>query len=647
MTNEEFNKKTYLYLKKIQTTNSDDVDDDIVEYLCNLEDDSEDEFEDADDEQYELLSYKEIASTKEINTNIKKTTDLKKDKILEATNFVNDFKQNNFKSLFHKASLSLRINKNRDETLAPFFKLVTDASLKRIYKANRMLDFLSELEKFLNNELFNDHEKESFFNSQVVPCLMYSLNAKNFSLAKTINNYRKDKSISDFYEYISQKINEDQYEVLDILFELCDSITTGNSQVLRLFYAHGCRNFSKIKYFIDKYSLDLNGLGNTPGTYGNKSTFSHDVVVKDGTMSSIFFEDFIKEFNNKIDFDIQSHDPYKNKNFNLLEILINSNLEVPTKLNRLSIVLKNCTLSEKHIAHIVQYLVDANNDIIVKHYDNDVYDSLFSHVKFNSALYDREAFLNKFLIMDNSIKFYNTRQLSNLTVNPTSIILDKFLKNAKPALPMQRHPLITWIIYQNEYYSRDTLKSLMIFYANELKDFDFKEIKINSTLAKALEENGMTLPEKKGFFSFLRKKKPSVAKFKEIPSVSPVEETKKSTDKLNFNIVLFEQVKDNEVKRYIDSIMLNAEQFNMLTSNKGDIETIHYMHTLLPKFLNKTIDNYLHFSTLEDEDAKNNVMVQLKLMNKKTFEVLNQSLEYEKNQILRDGSIHHKVMQSY
>jgi hypothetical protein len=645
MTNEELNQKNYLYLKKKNTI--DNEDDFLVEKIDELEEDNSDYVK---TNHYDLLSYKELLSSTEIHSNNlynKKTKESKKDITVNTTTFVDDFKKNNFKGLFQKVSLSLQITKDRDETLAPFFKLVTEASLKRIFKANRMLDFLNELEQFLNSQLFNAHEKKSFFNDQVAACLLYSLNAKNFPLARTINKYRKDKSFTNLYDYIAKKIREEEYEILDTLFELSDSVTTNNSQILRMFYSNGCRNFDKVKYFIEKYHLDINGLGNTPGTY-NKHTFSHLVTQKDGTKGSIFFEEFINYFNNRIDFDIQALDAHKNKKYNLLETLMNSELEITTKLNRLSIILKHCMLSEKHIAHIVQYLVDANNDIIIKHYDNDVYDALFSHEKFNSSLYDREAFLNKLLMMDNSLKFYNTRQLSNLTVNPTSVILDKFMKNAKPALPMEQHPLITWVKFQNDYYSRDTFKSLMIFYANELADFDFKGIKINSALAKALEENGMILPERKGFFSFLRKKKPSVTKFEVVPSVSTVEETKNPSDRLEFNISLFEQVKDSDVKRYIDSIMLNAEQFDMLTNNKGDIETIHYMHTLLPKFLNKTIDNYLHFATMdEDDNAKNNVVVQLKLINKKTFEVLSQSLEYEKNQILRDGSIHHKVMQNY
>lgn len=591
----------------------------------------------------EKMSYDSMKTKEKIQTN-EEYKFLKEETSLNKINFTDYFKQNNFKDLFQKASITLQHTQNRDESLASFFKLVTEASLKRIFKANRMFDFLSELENFLNNDLFNDHEKKSFFNGKINLCLMYSLNVKNFTLSKTINKYRKNREISDFYEYIAKKIKEEEYTILDNLFEITDSITVNHSQVLRMFYSNGCRNFAQIKYFIEKYGFDINGLGTAPGIY-NKYAFSHTVFEKDGTNGSIFFEQFINEFNNKIDFDIQGVDSQKAKR-NLLEILIHSKLENPIKLNRLTIILKNCALSEKHIAYIVQYLVDENNDIIIKYYDSEVYDALFAHEKFNSSLYDREAFLNKLLMMDNSAKFYHARFIANFTINPTSAILNKFIKNAKSPVPMAQHPLITWVKMQNENFSKDTLKSLMTFYSNELPSFDFKDAKINNVLGKALKDNGMNLPEKKGWFSFFQwNKKTNTI----VPSstLSNANEPKKPIDKLEFNNMLFEQVKDGDIRRYIESIILNAEQFDMLVTNKYDIENVHYMHNLLPKFLNKTIDNYLHFSTMEEENAKNNVVVQLKLINKKTFEVLSQSLENEKNQIIRDGTIHHKVMQNY
>ncbi len=572
--------------------------------------------------------------------------DFKEEIILNTTTFIDYFKQNNFADLFQKAVFTLQTEKNREEVLAPFFKLVTETSLKRIFKANRMLDFLNELEIFLNNNLFNEHEKKSFINDQANLCLLYSLNARKFDLATNISKYRKNKFLTDFNDYITRKIGSDEYDILDHLFELSDSITMNNSQILRVLFNGGCRDFNKIKYFIEKYNFDINGLGNIPGG-ANKYTFAHAVVEKDGTKANIFFEEFVKNFNNKIDFDIQAIESSKNRRFNFLDVLINSKLETPMKLYRLTKIMQYCSLSEKHIANIVQYLIDENNNIILNYYDNEVYDALFAHEKFNSSLYDREAFLNKLLKMDFTGGFYQARKASNFTVNPTSIILDKFLQNAKPAIPMEQHPLITWIMHQNEHYSRDTLKSLMIFYKDEIKGFDFKGIKINPVLAKGLEEYGMNIPAKKRLFSFLNKKKIIEHKVDNTTSIVNVNNEKDEVTKIVFNNTLFEQIKDNDVKRYVDSILLNAEQFNMLLNGHQDFDSEHYINNLLPKFLNKTIENYLHFAILEEENAKANVMIQLKLISKKTFEILNQGLEQEKSKIIFKDAVHTKVIEKY
>lgn len=565
---------------------------------------------------------------------------------LDKNSFADLFKLNNFKDVFQKASFIVQMSKNRDESLEPFFKLVTEASLKRISNSNRMIDFITELNSFLSSRMFNEHEKHAFLNESQHICLIYALNSKNFECAENINNIRKKKAIKFVFSYVSEKMAEENYIILDKLFSLSDFITVNNSAILRMFYFQGARDYEKIKQFIEKFQLDINGLGTVPGRT-NKETFAQSVASKEGTKANIFFEKFIKDFGNKIDYNIQANNPYNKKELNFFENLIVSGLPTPTILDRLSIVLENCELSEKHIGFISQFFLNSNNNILVKHYDHPVLKSLFSHCKFNSGLYDREAFLNKLMALDNTQSFAKARQDSNFTVNPISVILDNFSKHATPALPMEKHPFIGWINEQNENYSRDTFNSLMIFYKEEINTMDLSKAVIHSSLAKALSDFGVVCPEKSGFFSFwkTKSKNKKIVAEKQIPTVE--KEPAKPLVKDPFNTVLFEQVKDEQINKYIESIVLNSEQFSVLFNGNSVLEHEHYMANLLPKFLNKTVDNYLHFSTIDELEAKNNAIVQLKIINKKTFEVLNYVLENEKDQLVTKNAVHQKIINKY
>jgi hypothetical protein len=606
-----------------------------------------------DDDLYETISeiseFNEKLNDKYYEEGYEDGDDYKEEIILNNNSFAEYFKQNNFKDVFQKASFTVQMSKNRDESLEPFYKLVTETSLKRILKANRMIDFVSELNIFLNSRMFNDHEKYAFLNGEEQRCFLYALNVKNFDCATKINQFRKKKDLQQSLNYMTNKMAEEEFEILDKLFELSDGITFNNSAVLRLFYSNGSRDFSNIKHFIEKYELDINGLGNTPNR-ANTWTFAQAVATTDGTKANIFFEQFFKHYGNKVDFNVQAFDGYHKTYATLFNCLIKTEMQTPIKLDRFAVILENCELSEKHIAFISQYLLNLDtNTALSKHYDHNVFKALFSHEKFNSNLYDREAFLNKLMQLDYTNAIHKERVDSNFTVNPTSIILDTFMKYAKPALPMEQHPFITWVKRQNENYSRDTFSSLMTFYKDEIHNVNLENVPIHASLVKALAEFGISCPEKKGLFSFLKKKKPQdkhVVQVKQI--VQPqVQEQKKDIAKELFNTVLFEQVKDEQIKKYIESITLNLEQFNSLFDDVNSIENHHYMHNLLPKFLNKTIENYLHFATIDEDEAKDNVMVQLKLINKKTFEVLTNGLEHQKNQIATDNVIHHKVLKHY
>ena len=88
-------------------------------------------------------------------------------------------------------------------------------------------------------------------------------------------------------------------------------------------------------------------------------------------------------------------------------------------------------------------------------------------------------------------------------------------------------------------------------------------------------------------------------------------------------------IKDVEIKNYIDSIIFEAQQFKTIyTEGDNESQDFDYIKNILPKLLSRTIQNYLEFTRTKDPfEVKKNTLIQLKLLNKKTFEILNKSLE--------------------
>ncbi len=553
------------------------------------------------------------------------------------------FKEFKFKDLFYFAYKMNSEDVSNEKFFSFFFNIITINSLKRIQNASKMGDFLKEVNDFLLSNIFNEEQKFAFLKDHANHCVTYAVINKKYDFAETINKYTKNKHLVNYRDLIEKKAADKNYEEIDQFLAISDSVLFNNSEFLRLVFVNHCRDYHYFKKWIDTYGFDINGLGSVKN-YRNEWTFAQAVAEEEGTMSFNFFSQFIKDFGNQIDFDIQSHNKSTTQRLNLFELILESKLEISEKLTRLEIILNNCTLSEKHIAYFSQVLF-AKNQIPTQYYDHSIYEALFKHPKFNSQLYDREALLNKLMALDATSGFNQVRKKSEYTVNPTSILLDKFFAFSKKPEPLEQHPFMTWVKL-NEYdadFSIDTLNSLVRHYKDELNSLDLHKINVNPKLKSALIRNGLIYPEKNGFFSSFFKKKQPIEK----ELIENKEDKKIQLITQEFNTVLYAQIKDLDVKKYIESIQLNAEQFCVLLPEDNYVENEHYIKTLLPKFLNRTIENYLHFSALEEHEAKENVLVQLKLMNKKTFEILNQGLSDHKDKLIAEGAIQNKILESY
>ena len=552
------------------------------------------------------------------------------------------FKEFRFKELFYFANKMNRENISNEKFFSFFFNIIAINNLKRIQNASKMGDFLKEVNDFLLGDVFNDEQKLAFLKDNGNQCIAYAIINKKFSFVEAINKYTKNKHLINYKDIITEKAADQNYAEIDQFLSISSSVVFNSSEFLRIVFSNNCRDYHYFKKWIETYGFDINGLGSIRGN-NNEWTFAHAVAEADGTMSLKFFSQFIKDFGNQIDFDIQAN-KFATK-MNLFDILLSSQLEISEKLNRLEIILNNCSLSEKHIAYVSQIIL-GKNGVPTQYYDHSVYEAFFKHEKFNSQLYDREAFLNKLMALDASYEFHTVRKKSEYTVNPTSVILDKFFAFAKKVEPLEQHPFVTWVKLNaaDINFSIDTLNSLIRHYNHEWNDLELYKINMSKQLKEVLVRNGLVFPKKQSLFASLFKKKtPLEQKVLE----TTIEEKKIGSTNQDFNVILYAQVKDLDVKKYIDSIQLNAEQFFILLKEGNYIENDHYIKNLLPKFLNKTIENYLHFSTLDENEAKENVLVQLKLINKKTFEILSKGLSDEKDKIIEQGAIQNKILNSY
>lgn len=296
-------------------------------------------------------------------------------------------------------------------------------------------------------------------------------------------------------------------------------------------------------------------------------------------------------------------------------------------------------MNEKVLAQIVKNLFSGN---ISNSYNHEIYDTLFGNEIFKSNRFDKGSLVTLILNLDKESSVINAMQANQGVVNPVTFVLDKLFavsRNIKPYV----HPFISWAT-DNKNFSKDTFNYLFSRYESEIKGIPINDFTdLPGSIKRELIAKGVDGLEPQSFFSMaFWKSKPAPVIIEE-----PVAVYTPQITELSFNNKLFERVIDGDVKYYIESIKLNAEQFEAVFDNSMPSKSNHYMINLLPKFLNKTVENYLSFNALEPEEAKENTLVQLKLLNKKAVDILNEGLSNEKERIVTQSKVNTNIMKQY
>lgn len=555
---------------------------------------------------------------------------------------------NNFQEMF--ALVSERNKQIQEHTLfmKKFFKLLNLDSIKDLIAQEKMLDFLDALIPFFNaDERLSKKEKKDFLNGCENILFLQSILHGRYDYAEYLNEFRLEKNLHINRDFLLNAIKYKNIAVIEKLIGFSENIKFDNSKLLKFLYVNDIKDYSLYQELISKHGLDINGYGSLELNYKVDGTFAHLVAMSSTEIDNEFFTRFVKDYGSRINFNSVMKNEATNEELNFIEIIINNtSLETKDKLGKLATVLNYGGLSEKNIENLTNILI--SEEVIGLYYDSSVYDSLFSHQCFNSTIYDREELLNKILKLDNCITFDNIRKKYNDTVNPTSILLDKFFKSSSPVIDKKEHPFIYWLRLNGlkSSYSVNTLYSLIKHYRHELNDIGVYELNVNQEIIEILKQNGLKdlvkveikttiLDTILDWIKPTKEEKESVSK--DLVVVEKIEKKKElKVSKPNsilptFNDDLYRQIKDKEIIKYIESIKMSAKQFEIVYEDKKHTQDYRYIKTLLPNFLNKSAENYLNNFSKNEQEAKRNILIQLRLLNKKTFELLTKGLEYIKD----------------
>ncbi|NCP98403.1 hypothetical protein GW796_00820 [archaeon] len=536
------------------------------------------------------------------------------------------FDSNDFQIMFELVAERNRQIKEHQDLMGKFFKLLNIDNLRGLLDKNKMLEFLDALIPFFrDDERFNKQEKKAFLNGCENILFLNSLMFEKYDYAEYLNQFRLDKDLKSNRSFLIQQIEANDTKSIEKLLEYSDKVNFDSSLVLRLLYSKMNRDYSFIKRIIVKHGLDINGFGEIYKEYNVSGTFLHSILIEKDVLSQKYLNNFLKDFGDKINFELKIK--IKEEEYTWIELILeDKNLETTEKIEKITSVLNYGSLSEKQINDLCGILI--SEEIISIFYDNVIYDALFSHQSFNSSFFDREKIINKLLSLDNSKLFDAVREKTNNTINPTSVMLDKLFRFISPVNYNDPHPFSIWMKANglNLHASINTLNSLILHYKREMDEVSFKGIRIHDKLLNILIDNGI-IDEPKRKVKILVKNE-EVIKESEKPLIEMKEKIDQpSTSKITKATI--KDIKDVEIKNYIDSIIFEAQQFKTIyTEGDNESQDFDYIKNILPKLLSRTIQNYLEFTRTKDPiEVKKNTLIQLKLLNKKTFEILNKSLE--------------------
>ncbi len=561
-----------------------------------------------------------------------------------------------FDEMFEAAIESHQQIQLHTNILKDFSKLLTLEAIKDLVRQDKILQFLDVLVNFLQIEgNLHKKEKKAFLNGCENMLFLQSLMFDRYEHAVCLNEYRIEKSINPNKKFLFNRIKAGQYSVVENLLDFSTDVTFDASKILKLMYVNLCRDYDLFKRLIEKHGFDINAHGDLGLEVPFEGTFVHLIALMIDEEAVKFFANFVQDYGQNIDFDLELHDVRRETKINLLNMILNNEKMPPKeKLSRVSLLLSNSNMNEEHVDYLAKMLL--SESAIASFYTHPVYDALFSHQSFNSNRFDREFWLNKIIEFDNSEKVLKIREKTNNRINPVGMILDKFFRFVSPFDLTGEHPVLAWVKLNkdNKIFCASTIEALGKYYKPELNEIGLLDIKMSQELLHVLKGVGLFVPEKKGLLSKLftskeehanialaKRTPPKVIEptFKNNQNTKPVASspTKKEDEKTNANVEftlsneLVKSIKDEDIKQHVEYIKVNVDQFNSL--EMGSPDDINYMNVQIPKFVTTTLENYKKAIAENPSEAKKHALIQLNMFNNKTFEILSKNLESDMEKV--------------
>lgn len=392
------------------------------------------------------------------------------------------------------------------------------------------------------------------------------------------SKYRSSTNLINYKQVCIDFLSKNKLKALRILMNDSDNHNFNHSELLLQIAAY--QPYPIIKEFVDNYGFDINAfIPTTPVNY----SLAHYLFVKNNENSSQTFKSFIHDYVDVINFNT----PYKIKNRtkDLLQILSDTKeINNQEKIERLNIILKTCSLTHKHYSQLANIIF--SDEYISKHYDHEIYGVFFKHILFKDSTFNKDTFLNSLFLLSEGVQIRATCRNSNNTINPIRDFVKLFLQET------QESPLNIYNIWKkslirsygtnNFFVNNKDIHSLIINHEkNNISKIPVTELQnTHSYVKNVLIQNGIDIPKKIGFIQslFQKKKKSNVVEVEKTEN-----EISSPINYISFNEEIYTQVIDSDIKRYIDSIQLNYEQFILLVDIQLEYQTEYYIKNRLPK----------------------------------------------------------------
>lgn len=563
---------------------------------------------------------------------------------------IQNFEKNNFQELFSIALIKQQQIKENTDFMKEFFSLLNLNSITKLIENGQILNFLDSLIPFfINNTNLSNKEKKNSLNGCENILFIQALSLHKYDYAEYLNQFRLEKNLSVNDLFLTKCLKERDVNTLKKLIYFSDKIQDYNGKILKLIYNSDILDYSYFQEIIYKYGLNINEISKLTSQDHISCSFAHLLASTYSYENLLFFNSFMKDYGKRINLDITQHNEITKEQSTFFDLILNNNnIKFLDKLNNLKLILDYCSLSEFHLKKIIDTIFSEN--IIGEHYNHNIYSSLFENQTFKHSTIYREFVLNKIIQFDNSTVFCEIRNKFHDIINPTEILLENFFRFSSPIIYKETHPFIFWLKTNGlkSNYSLNTLYSLIKFYRHEINSIGIHNLQLNTSLLDILIQNGyIKNKEKKIYFNKIQffLKKLFIAKNnqlanktdplpnnntqnnnKPISTINSFLVTKKSIYP-TFNEQLYSKILDTDINKYIDSIKMSSKQFEIIFEDKKTTKEYRYIKIILPKFLNTSIENYLNNFTKNENEAKKNLLIQLKLFNKKTFEILSKGFD--------------------